>query len=92
VAVPSEYTQFSAPVPRSHKVRILAQPTETLAILRLSGPVQRRALARGEAAILAAIADSGWIASGMPVLRLYVPPGLVAWSGRFELAVPVAAA
>jgi hypothetical protein len=92
IGLPSEYSRFSAPVPCNHKVRILAQPPETLAIMRLSGPAQRSERARGEGVILAAIADSLWIASGTPVLRLCALPGLLPWSGRFELAVPVAAA
>ena len=71
---------------------LLAQPPETLAIMRLSGPAQRSELARGEGVILAAIADSLWIASGTPVLRLCALPGLLPWSDTFELAVPVAAA
>jgi hypothetical protein len=92
ISLRSEYTQFSPPVPRNHKVRILAQPIETLAIIRLRGNPRWPALAGGQAAILAAIADSGWIASGTPLLRLHTQPGLLPWSGGFELAVPVTAA
>jgi hypothetical protein len=92
ISLPSEYTRFSAPVPRNRKVRILLQPTETLATMRLSGRPDRRGLARGEAAILAAIVSSGWVAAGTSVLRLKVPLGLLPWTGGFEVAVPVTAA
>jgi hypothetical protein len=67
ISLPSEYTQFSAPAPRNHKVRILAQPTETFATMRLSGRPNRPGFAKGEAAILAAIVGSGWVAAGTSV-------------------------
>ncbi len=91
ISLPGEYTRFSAPVPYDHKVRILAQPTETLAVMRLPGRVEHAALVRGEATILTAIANRGWSACGTPLLRLQVPPGLLPWSGSCELAVPVSA-
>jgi hypothetical protein len=91
ISLPSEYTQFSAPAPRNHKVRILAQPSETFATMRLSGRPNRPGIAKGEGAILAAIAGSGWAAAGTSVLRLHAPPGLLPWTGGFEVAVPVAA-
>jgi hypothetical protein len=92
ISLPSEYTQFSAPAPCSHKVRILAQPTETFATMRLSGRPNRPGFAKGEAAILAAIAGSSWVVAGTSVLRLHAPLGLLPWTGGFEVAVPVTAA
>jgi hypothetical protein len=87
-----EYTQFPAPTPRNSKVRILAQPTGTLAIMRLSGRPRGAAITSGEAVILAALADSGWTVTGRPILRLHSPPGLLPWTGWFEVALPVTAA
>jgi hypothetical protein len=92
IGLPGEYTQFSAPVPHSCKVRIQSQPGATFAIIRLPGQPRTAALARGEAAVVGAIASGGWVAAGTPVLRLQAPPGLLPWTGEFEVAVPVIAA
>jgi hypothetical protein len=91
ISLPSEYTRFSAPVPRNRKVRILVQPGETLATARLFGRPDRPGLARGEAVILAAIEGGGWVAAGSSVLRLHAPLGLLPWTGGFEVAVPITA-
>jgi hypothetical protein len=92
IGLPGVYAESAAPTPRSPKVRIIAQPSETLAITRLSGRPRPQSLARGEAAIRAAIAGSEWAVCGPPMLRLHAPPGLLPWTGSFEVAVPVAEA
>jgi SOUL heme-binding protein len=89
IGLPGEHAPFAAPVPYNRKIRILPQSGETLAVMRLPGQPRTPAIARGGAAILAAIAGSGWIATGTPVLRLHVLPGLLPWFGGFEVAVPV---
>jgi hypothetical protein len=89
IGLPGVYAASAAPMPRSGKVRIMAQPSETLAIIRLTGRPRDAALARGEVAILAAIADSEWNACGPPMLRLHAPSGLLPWTGGFEVALPV---
>jgi hypothetical protein len=92
IGLPGVYAASAAPMPRSGKVRIVAQPSETLAIIRLSGRPQPQVFARGEAAILAAIGGSLWVPSGPVMLRLHAPPGLLPWSSGFEVAIPVAEA
>lgn len=92
IGLPGVYAESAAPTPCSPKVRIMAQPSETLAIVRLSGRPQPQSLARGEAAIRAAIAGSEWAVCGPPMLRLHAPPGLLPWTGSFEVAVAVAEA
>ena len=89
VGLPGVYAASAAPMPHSGKVRITAQPSGTLAVIRLSGRPRDDALARGEAAIIAAIAGSAWTASGPVVLRLHAPPGLLPWTGEFEVAMAV---
>jgi hypothetical protein len=92
IRLPGVYTQFSAPMPRDSKIRIMMQPSETLAVVRLAGQPRPAARARGEAAVLSAIAGSGWIASGESECRLHAPPGLLPWTGGFEIALPVSQA
>jgi hypothetical protein len=92
IGLPGVYTESAAPTPCSPKVRIMAQPSETLAITRLSGRPQAQSLARGEAAIRAATAGSEWAVCGPAMLRFHAPPGLLPWTGSFEVAVPVAEA
>jgi SOUL heme-binding protein len=92
IGLPGVYVESAAPTPRSPKVRIMAQPSETLANIRLSGRPQPQSLARGEAAIRAAIAGNDWVVCGPALLRLHAPPGLLPWTGSFEVAVPVAEA
>jgi hypothetical protein len=89
IGLPGVYAASAAPIPRAGKVRILAQPSETLAIIRLSGHPQPRMLARGEAAIAAALTGSRWVASGPVMLRLHAPLALLPWSRGFEVAVAV---
>ncbi len=89
IGLPGVYAASAAPRPRCGKVRIMAQPSETLAIIRLTGRPRGDALARGEAGIRAAIAGSKWIASGPAALRLHEPPGLLPWTGGFEVAMAV---
>jgi hypothetical protein len=89
IGLPGVYAASAAPLPRSGKVRITAQPGETLAVVCLSGRPQDDALARGATAILAAIAGSAWTASGPPMLRMHARPGLLPWTGGFQVAMPV---
>ena len=92
IGLPGLYTASAAPLPRSGKVRIIAQPSEILAVIRLPGRPREEALARGEVAIRAAIAGSAWAACGPPVLRLHAPPGLLPWSSGYEVAIAVTTA
>lgn len=89
IGLPGVYAESAAPTPRSPKVRIVARRSETLVIIRLAGRPKPQSLARGEAAIRAAIAGSEWSVCGPAMLRLHAPLGLLPWTGSFEVAVPV---
>ena len=89
IGLPGLYIASAAPVPRSGKVRIIAQPDEIFAVIRLPGRPPEDALTRGEGAIRAAIAGSSWHACGLPVLRLQALPGLLPWTGAYEVAIAV---
>lgn len=64
-----------------------------------AGRPRAEALVPGEAAILAAmaradwtVAGRAWTTAGPAMLRLPAPPGLLPWTGRFEVAIPLAEA
>jgi hypothetical protein len=89
IGLPGVYAASAAPIPRSGKVRIMAQPSETLAVIRLSGHPGPQVLVRGEAAIMAALAGSAWVPAGPVMLRLHTPLGVLPWSRGFEVALVV---
>jgi hypothetical protein len=89
IGLPEVYNACAAPLPRSGKVRIISQPGETLAVIRLSGRPCPQALAQGEAAILSALTGGHWVATGPTILRLHAPFGLLPWMGSFEVAIAV---
>ncbi len=89
IGLPGVYAASAAPLPCSGKVRIMGEPSETLAVIRLSGRAPPDALARGEAVILAAIAGSEWVPCGPAMLRFHAPPGLLPCTGGFEVAIAV---
>ena len=80
-----------APAPFNRKVRIVHQPSETLAILLLAGRPVKPAAIQGEAALLASITGTQWLAIGAPLLRLRGYPSLLPWTREFEVAIPVSA-
>ena len=89
IGLPGMYAASAAPFPRSGKVRITAQLSETLAIVRRSGRPKPQAIARAEAAIRTAIADSDWAAAGPSQLRLHAAPSLLSRTAWFEIAMPI---
>jgi SOUL heme-binding protein len=89
VGLPHVNATSAAPVPCGGRVRITTQPSEMLAVIRLNGRPRDDALARGEAAIIAAIAGTAWTASGPVMLRLHAPPGLLPWTAGFEVAMAI---
>lgn len=80
-----------SPASRGGRVRILPVPAETVAVLRVAGQPKTNAVERAANSILASLANTGWVPSGGPVVRLQAPPSALPFLGRFEVAVPVAA-
>jgi len=79
-----------APAPRAPKVKLWSVPAGWLAVVRMSGRAAYSAVASGDARVLDAIANTNWVATGTPMMRLHAP-GPVQWlTGGFEVAVPVA--
>lgn len=79
----------AAPLPRTSKVRINAQPAMTCAVLTWPGRPTEHAIKRAEAAVMDALARTYWFTSGSPMLRIYAPGSIVPFWGSFQIAVPV---
>ncbi len=79
-----------AAVPRKGKVRIGPAQSEYVAVVRISGRSTRPAIAKGEAAIRAALVGSMWEPAAGPMIRLHRPPSVLPFANRFEVALPVA--
>jgi hypothetical protein len=78
------------PVPRAPKVRLWSAQPGWLAIVRMSGRPTYGAVTGGGATVLNAIANTEWVATGSPMMRLHAS-GPVRWfTGGFDVAVPVA--
>ena len=90
VGLPDVEDAFVAAVSRNGKVRIRPAQSEVLAILAMSGRPTPEAVARGEAAIRAALTNTEWLATGRPMMRMDAPPSVLPFMGHFEVALRVA--
>lgn len=79
----------AAPVPRTNKVRIVAQEPTTWAVITRAGPPNEHAIARAEAAVMDALDRTHWFAAGPSVVRIYAPGSIIRFWGSFQLAIPV---
>ncbi len=80
------------PKPNDGRVRIVPVPAETMAVLRFSGLATDDAIATQRAALLAALAGTGWRPTADPVIWFYDPPWTIPPLRRNEVAVMVSAA
>jgi hypothetical protein len=90
VAIPGIDGEVAAAAGRKGKVRMVARGPETLAVISVPGRPTRLAMQHAETAILHAIAATRWGSTGGAMLRLHAGPAVLAFRGRFEVAVPVA--
>ena len=90
VALPSVEDACVAAVSRNGKVRIRPTRPELHAVLRMYGRPTPKAMARGDAAIRAALAGSLWAPAGGPAIRLHRLPAILPFTYRFEVALPIA--
>jgi hypothetical protein len=89
VGLPTVHNALSAPEPSTTRVKIIHLESATLAIVRVAGPPSYQSVARGEEAILAAIAGPKWVAIGAATLRLHAPATILGFEISYEVAVPV---
>jgi len=80
----------AAPTPHTPMVKVESQQPTTLAVISMSGHPTEHLIARGEAAVLEAIARTPWFRTGSPVVRMHVPCSPIPFACSFEVVVPVA--
>lgn len=80
------------PRPNDERVRIVAVPEETVAVVRFSGLPSDAAVATHRAALLATVSGSRWRAVAEPVSWFYDPPWTLPPLRRNEVAVLVESA
>jgi hypothetical protein len=87
--LPSSYTLASAPEPTDPRVRIVAVPEATEAVLSFTGSRSPEQVASRQERLLSALETSAWRATGPPVALFYDPPWTIPFLRRNEVAVPV---
>jgi SOUL heme-binding protein len=79
-----------SPASRGGRVRVQPVPSETVAVVRLSGRATTSSFERGAATILDSVATSPWTVTGKPMVRLQASVSILPFTGGFEVAIPVA--
>ncbi len=87
--MPVAYTRETLPEPTDARVRIVAVPEETLAVLRFTGSTGQAAVAAREAELAALLERSSWRADGQAIALFYDPPWTLPFRRRNEVALPV---
>jgi hypothetical protein len=85
--LPSKYTQNSAPKPEDARVRLVAIPGETIAILRFSG--SGNDFPSRQLELIAILTESQWQPTGAPYALSYDAPFTLPFLRRNEAAVAV---
>lgn len=88
--LPAHHTAASAPPPTDPRIRIVALPEETLAVVRFSGRASAEQVELHTQRLLAAIAAAGWQVEGRAMLLGYDPPFTLPFLRRNEIAVRLA--
>jgi hypothetical protein len=90
VRLPQVSDSVVLPAPRAPKVKLWSAQPGWFAFVRMSGRPAHTAVSGGDAIVLNAIANSDWVATGAPMIRLQVSGPLQWFTSGFEVAVPVA--
>ena len=88
--LPNTYRPDSAPEPLDPRVRIVAVPAQTLAVLRYSGLGREKAVTARKAELLRGLEASTWRPVSAPIAYFYDPPWTLPFFRRNEVAVAVA--
>jgi hypothetical protein len=87
--LPQALTAGSAPAPTDARVEIVELAARHYAVRRFTGWWTDAGLERRQAALVEALAESGWTVAGAPVAWFYDPPWTIPFLRRNEVAVPV---
>ncbi len=88
--LPARYNRETAPEPLDPRVRIVAVPAQTKAVLRFSGLGREKTVAEKKADLLKALDGAPWRATAEPVAYFYDPPWTPPFFRRNEVAVTAA--
>ena len=88
--LPAAFTAETAPQPTDPRVRIVAVPEETVAVLRYTGWRDEAETAARKDALLAALAGTSWRQADTPIAYFYDPPWTIPFLRRNEVLVAVA--
>ena len=90
VRLPMVPDTLIAPAPRAPKVKLWSVPPGCLAVVPISGRAGHSAVAGGDAMVLDAIANTEWVPTGAPMIRLHRSGPMQWFTGGFEVVVQVA--
>jgi hypothetical protein len=88
--LPERFDAETAPQPTDPRLRVVALPETHVAVLRFSGLRTDYAVARARDRLEAALAQTGWRATGPAESWFYDPPWTLPPFRRNEVAIPVA--
>lgn len=88
--MPAKWTIDRLPTPDDERVRLVAQPAETLAVLRFTGDRSPDAVDAQTAKLRDALRATGFESIGPPTSWFYDPPWTLPFLRRNEVAIPVA--
>lgn len=89
VALPDQADGFVPMTPHHGKIRIRPMQPELHAVLCMYGRPTPQAMTRSDAVIRAALADTMWVPSGGPAIRLLRAPTVLPLPRRYEIALPI---
>lgn len=87
--LPAQYSATTAPRPADERVRIVAVPGETLAVLRFSGSDSMEERTKRSAALLKGLSSTPWRPAGDVAMLFYDAPFTIPFLRRNEAAVRV---
>ena len=87
--LPASFSEETAPQPTDPRVRIVAVPAATVAVLRYTGSTGEEKAGEQRTRLLTTLGQAGWRPVGPPVAYFYDPPWTVPFLRRNEAAVRV---
>ena len=87
--MPKQYSSEELPEPTDSRVRLLAIPSETAAILTFTGSIDDAAVSAKASVLLKLLRGTNWKIKGTPSAFFYNPPWTIPFLRRNEIAVAV---
>jgi hypothetical protein len=87
--MPTQYSREELPEPTDSRVRLIAIPEETAAVLRFTGSTDDAAVSARTAYLLTLLRGTNWKIDGTPTAFFYNPPWTIPFLRRNEISVAV---